>query len=143
MSEKVVSAEKVISVDRQKIFDALADPRQHAQFDGSGTVQEAKTKAPERLELGSKFGMSMKWGVPYPITNTVVEFEEGERIAWRHFGRHIWRYELEDVEGGTKVTESFDWSKALMGFGYPLCKIPQHNLGSIKKTLDRLAEYVG
>ena len=47
----------------------------------------------------------------------VVEFEEGRRIAWQtrgpgHIGKHvagrIWRYELEPVEGGTLVRESWD-----------------------------------
>ena len=31
---------------------------------------------------GSTFGMSMKVGIPYSMTNTVVEFEENRRIAW-------------------------------------------------------------
>jgi hypothetical protein len=52
----------------------------------------------------------MKVGTSYKITNTVVEFEEGERIAWRHFHGHRWRYEFADVDGGTEVTETFDWS---------------------------------
>jgi hypothetical protein len=68
---------------------------------------------PEPLRLGTKFGMNMKIGVPYLITNTVVEYEQDRLIAWRHWGRHRWRYELEPVEGGTEVTESFDWSTAL------------------------------
>jgi hypothetical protein len=33
-------------------------------------------------------------GASYKITNTVVEFEEGERIAWRHLSGHRWRYEF-------------------------------------------------
>ena len=55
--------------------------------------------------------MSMKIGVPYSISNTVVEFEEGSVIAWQHFGRHIWRYRLEPVPGGTTVTEEFDYRR--------------------------------
>jgi hypothetical protein len=39
----------------------------------------------------------------------VVEFEENKLIAWRHLGRWIWRYELEQTsKGKTRVTESFD-----------------------------------
>ena len=41
--------------------------------------------------------MKMKIGAPYKILNEVVEFEEGRRIAWRHFAGHIWRYILEPV----------------------------------------------
>ena len=51
-------------------------------------------------------------GVPYLTKNTVVEYDEDRLIAWRHLGKHRWRYELEPVEGGTKVTETFDWSTA-------------------------------
>jgi hypothetical protein len=39
----------------------------------------------------------------------VVEFDEGRRIAWRHIGRHTWRYELEPIDATTTVvTETFD-----------------------------------
>lgn len=84
----------------------------HPVLDGSGTVKGARDGNPSRLALGAKFGMDMQIAVPYRITNTVVEFDEGKRIAWRHAGRHVWRYELEPAEGGTKVTETFDWSRA-------------------------------
>ena len=73
---------------------------------------------PDRLELGSKFGMSMKVGVPYSMVSTVIEFDEPRRIAWQtrfplgpltHLnGGRIWRYDLEPVEGGTLVTETWD-----------------------------------
>ena len=69
-----------------------------------------------RLTLGATFGMKMKLGVPYPIENTVVEFEENRLIAWRHMGGHRWRYELEPVDDGTKVTETFDWSTSKAPF---------------------------
>ena len=70
-----------------------------------------------RLALGSTFGMSMKMGIPYSMASTVMEFEEDRRIAWqtrgpgsigRHFGGRIWRYELDPVDGGTRVRETWD-----------------------------------
>jgi hypothetical protein len=67
-----------------------------------------------------------------------VEFEENRRIAWRHAGRHIWRYELEPVDGGTKVTESFVWSTALAPRVLELVGAPKANTRSIEKTLERL-----
>lgn len=55
--------------------------------------------------------MSMRlFCVPYRVTNRVVEFEPNRLIAWRHFEPQHWRYELEPVAGGTRVTESFDYS---------------------------------
>ena len=91
-SKKIARVSAVISASQQEIFALLADPAQHATIDGSGSVKSSRDEHPNRLELGTKFGMEMKVGVPYKITNEVVEFIEGERIAWRHFGGHIWRY---------------------------------------------------
>ena len=112
---KSVSVERVISAPPEKIFDVLADPSEHPVIDGSGTVKSTRGQEPARLELGSKFGMSMRIGIPYAITNTVVEFDENRLIAWRHFGGHRWRYELEPVEVGTRVRETYDWSTAILG----------------------------
>src|SRR5712692_2017963 len=112
---QAVSVERVISAPPEKIFDVLADPSQHPVIDGSGTVKHTRGDQPARLSLDAKFGMSMRLGVPYAITNTVVEFEEGRRIAWRHFGGHRWRYELEPVDTGTRVRETYDWSTAILG----------------------------
>jgi uncharacterized protein YndB with AHSA1/START domain len=115
----VETVERVIAAPPEKIFDLLADPRRHHDIDGSGSVCEAKD-CPERLTLGAKFGMSMKQGIRYSTVNEVVEFEEGRRIAWEprspgkvgnlFGGGRIWRYELEPVDGGTRVRESWDIS---------------------------------
>ena len=86
--------------------------------------------------------MSMKIGVPYSISNTVVEFEEGRLIAWRHFGRHIWRYRLEPVAGGTTVTEEFDYRKALSPQVLELLQYPTRHRADMEKTLERLAGVV-
>ncbi|MEY4025518.1 MAG: hypothetical protein RL438_1031 [Actinomycetota bacterium] len=107
---RIVSVERLIRVAPGLIFEILADPRQHSKIDGSGSVKAAQISAPSRLSLGAKFAMNMKIGIPYKMTNTVVEFEENRRIAWQHFGGHIWRYTLEPVDGGTKVTEQFDYN---------------------------------
>lgn len=109
---EIVSVDQIVHASPEEIFDLLADPRQHPVFDGSGTVRKTQGVTPQRLSLGAKFGMDMKMGIPYKITNEVIEFDEGKQIAWRHFGGHVWRYILEPVEGGTKVTEQFDYAKS-------------------------------
>lgn len=135
-----VSRTRFVPAPPQEIFDLLADPHQHALIDGSGTVQSAMS-GPDRLSLGATFGMSMKMGVPYRIKNTVEEFEEGRRIAWRHAGRHRWRYELEAVDGGTQVTETFDTSTVPAPIR-PITKVlGRKNGDSIDATLDRLAAH--
>lgn len=140
--QRVVSASRVIPASPEAIFDILADPNRHHVIDGSGTVQGARAGNPTRLRLGSKFGMDMKVGVPYRITNEVVEFEEGRRIAWRHFGHHIWRYELEPVEGGTRVTESFDWATSRFPPYYEWMGYPAKHEVNMAKTLERLEQHL-
>ena len=137
---RIVSRSTIVPAPAQMIFDLLADPRRHSEIDGSGSVQSAQINAPERLSLNATFGMQMKIGLPYKITNTVVEFEEGKTIAWRHFGGHIWRYILEPVDGGTKVTEQFDWNKSKSPLVLKLRKSPQDNAKSIEKTLENLVK---
>ncbi len=138
--KKIETATKVVTATPQQIFDLLADPKRHADIDGSGSVKAAQTNAPARLSLGAKFGMDMKIGAPYKITNEVVEFEEGKRIAWRHFGGHVWRYVLEPTEGGTLVTEQFDWNGSKSQLMLRALKYPAKNKRSMVATLDRLAK---
>jgi len=120
MANDVETVERVIPAPPDKIFELLADPRRHPDIDGSGSVRRAK-EGPERLTLGSKFGMAMKLGVPYSMESEVIEFDENRRIAWqtrpptplgkRVAGGRIWRYELEPTDGGTRVRESWDISQ--------------------------------
>lgn len=136
--ERKVSVSRTIAAPAADIFDVLADPSRHVEIDGSGTVRGAKAAVPERLALGSKFGMSMKLGVPYDIRNTVVEFEENRLIAWAHFGKHRWRYELEPVDDGTLVTETFDWSTSMAPFAIELAGYPKRHPAAMRETLARL-----
>ena len=139
--DKVVRGIRFVPAEPQAIFDLLADPAQHPQIDGSGSVRSSVTDAPERLALGSKFSMSMKLGMPYKITNEVVEFDEPLLIAWQHMGKHIWRYRLRPVEGGTEVTEEFDFRPARSATVLKLSGAPKRNAKSIEATLDRLAAH--
>ena len=111
-NEKVKSARIVINAPAEQIFALLANPRRHKEIDGSSTIQE-NLSGPDKLVLGSKFGMQMHLGIDYRISNTVVEYEENKLIAWRHIGRWIWRYELVNIgPQSTQVTETFDASRA-------------------------------
>ena len=111
-NEKIKSARIVINAPADKIFTILANPHRHKEIDGSATIQE-NISGPDKLILGSKFGMKMHLGIDYRIRNTVVEYKENELIAWRHLGRWIWRYELVNIGPlQTQVTETFDASRA-------------------------------
>lgn len=141
MSDDVISRSRVVPAPPEAIFDLLADPRKHQVVDGSAMVQGV-LEAPDRLSKGATFGMRMQKGpVKYKIKNTVEEFEENRLIAWRHFGKHRWRYELEPVEGGTKVTESFDTTTVPAPMR-PVTKLMGRSNGTnIERTLDRLVQH--
>lgn len=131
-----VSASRVIEASPAVIFDLLADPRQHPRFDGSGTVVKVR-HAPERLSLGATFSMDMKTGFGYFTRNKVVAFETNRCVAWHHFAQFVWRYDLEEVPAGTKVTESFNydkpWAFTIMMLGYP-----EKNRQAMEATLERI-----
>ena len=139
MSTRSISDSIVVAAEPAEVFDLLANPRRHPELDGSGTVQGA-VRGPNRLYKGATFGMRMRIGVPYFIKNTVVEFEENRRIAWRHFMHHIWRYELEPVPGGTRVTETFDWTPSRAPKVVELLRFPKANQRGITKTLEQLRD---
>jgi uncharacterized protein YndB with AHSA1/START domain len=114
----VLTMTRMIPATPEVIFDVLTDATKHSRIDGSGMLQGKTPEAPQRLSLGTTFGMSMKmFRFPYATVNRVVEFETNRRIAWqtgptgamgRFVAGRIWRYELEPVEGGTVVRESWD-----------------------------------
>ena len=138
---KIIQSSRLVTATPQQIFDLLADPRQHSLIDGSGSVQQARVNAPERLSLGAKFGVDMKIGLPYRITNEVVDFDEPRCIGWRHFGGHVWRYVLEAVDGGTMVTEQFDWTHSKSPRVLKAMGAFDKNRRSIEATLERLAAH--
>ena len=139
-TEKVVRRSIVVPAPPGEIFEILADPSRHSEIDGSGSVKGARTDAPQRLSLGAQFGMDMRIVLPYRMTNTVTEFEENRRIAWRHLGGHEWRYLLEPVDGGTKVTEEFDWTHNRAPLMLKLMNAKVRNAESIEKTLQNLKD---
>jgi uncharacterized protein YndB with AHSA1/START domain len=150
MQGDVVTVEKSIKASPEAIFSLLADASEHPKIDGSGTVRQAKPGAPQRLSLGSEFGMSMKLGIGYTMINTVIEFEDNRRIAWqtrppgmlsRFTAGRIWRYVLTPSDDGTTlVTESWDISKDHQRMFLKLGGMPQKTRDSMAKTLDRIEE---
>ena len=142
MAKHMVARSVVVDAPAEMIFELVASPSRHAAFDGSETVQKS-VFGPERLELGSEFGMDMKMlGAPYRTTNRVVEFEENRLIAWKHFGSHRWRYEFAELtDGRTVVTETFDYSGGQAAF-YILTGAPARNARGIEQTLVRLKRAV-
>jgi uncharacterized protein YndB with AHSA1/START domain len=148
-----VTVERTIKAEPSAIFELLADPSKHCQIDGSGSVRDAK-EGSTRLSMGAKFGMSMKLGMPYSMSNEVIEFDEPKRIAWQTHppssvgaklsGGRIWRYELEPTDGGTIVRETWDVSqekqpiKALLRLG----RTRDHTRKAMDATLAKIEQIV-
>ena len=151
MTEQV-TVQRLIPAPAEAIFDLLADPGRHHEIDGSGTIVGARSAGERRLALGDSFGMDMDWGVNYATKNVVVEFEENRRIAWQTLapkplsyvltGR-IWRYELEPVEGGTIVRETWDTRQEALPSRYvvraTLTDLTRRNM---EKTRQRIEDVV-
>ena len=83
--------------------------------------------------------------------STVIEFEENRLIAWqttgptaigKHVGGRIWRYELEPVDGGTKVSESWDIRHESV-FTKPVVRMSGGKTGeNMAATLERIEQVV-
>jgi hypothetical protein len=149
LGDKVVSVERVIQAPAADLFAIVADASRHPDIDGSGSVKKLKQGEPQHLSLGTTFGMSMKLGVPYSMSNKVVEYEPDKRIAWqttlsgplgRFIGGRIWRYEFEGADGGTLVRETWDVSQDKQRFMLQSGPVGKQTATAMTKTLDRLAE---
>ncbi len=140
---KRVWASRRIEATADKIFEVLTDASLHPVIDGSDSVKGARGDRDHRLTMGSRFGMNMRLGIPYMITNEVVEFEPNRLIAWRHVGRHRWRFELQPTDdGATRVTETFDWSTSLWPKALELLGYPAKHEVNIERTLEQLDAFL-
>lgn len=112
---RVVSASREVAAPPERIFALIADPAEQPRWDGNDNLDHA---APgQRVHaVGEVFTMTNSRGSVRE--NHVVEFVEGRCIAWRPAepGQrppgHLWRWELEPVDGGrTLVTHTYDWTE--------------------------------
>jgi uncharacterized protein YndB with AHSA1/START domain len=151
MPRLVETVERVIPAPPERIWALVADPRRHQDINGNDTVRDA-FDVPERMSLGSTFGMNMDFGGAYTMVSTVIEYDEGRRIAWQSrpsaggarwrqlFGGRIWRYELEPVDGGTRVRESWDLTQeGKLGTRNVVWAYRRKTKQNMERTLDRIA----
>lgn len=142
---KRVARRVLVKAPAAEIFAIVADPHRHPELDGSGTVRDVPIKGPHHLATGDKFSVGMKqYGVPYKITSTATEVQDGKVVEWQHPLGHRWRWDfVETTPGTTEVTETFDYSTAkvplmITAFGYD-----KKNGDGITTTLERLAGRFG
>ena len=79
---KLIEASRRIEAPADRIFEILADPHRHVDFDGSGMLRGAVVDRPIS-KVGDTFIMKMhRLGDDYLMLNYVVEFEPAQRISW-------------------------------------------------------------
>ena len=75
----------VVNAPAAEVFAIVIDPHRHPELDGSGTVRDIPIKGPHRLAVGDTFTVGMKqYGLPYKITSTVTDVEDGRVVEWQH-----------------------------------------------------------
>ncbi len=116
-----IEVARAIAAQPDAIFDVLRDPAGHVAIDASGMLMSA-TGSPASA-VGDSFVVHMDRDAlrdnplgEYDVTVTFVAYEPNREIAWgvgrkpgEQFG-HVYGYRLETVEGGTLVTQYYDWS---------------------------------
>ena len=149
-----ISATAVVAAAPEAVFAVLTDPAMHAAVDGTGRVCEPLDH--ERLsEVGQVFRMAMFHEQhpdgSYEMGNRVQVFDPPYAIAWEpghypgdgslRFSGWSWRYDLERLADGTRVTLTYDWSAVDQAtrdrIGFPPFP-PQH----LDDSLAHLAELV-
>ena len=125
---KPIEVSRRIEAPAAPIFEVLANPQRHMDFDGSGMLRGAVLDRPIS-EVGDTFTMKMhRLGDDYLMLNYVVEFEPDRRIFWEPApgdpsrtegddpskvgipAGYRWGYILvPDGDGATVVTEVFDF----------------------------------
>lgn len=114
-SARIVTASRTIAAPAAQIFELLADPETQLRVDGNNNL--AKVTSGERVRaVGDVFVIELTSGESRE--NHVVEFEEGELIAWlpapvgEQPRGHLWRWELEALDDDiTRVTHTYDWTR--------------------------------
>jgi uncharacterized protein YndB with AHSA1/START domain len=124
---KPVEVSRRIAAPAALIFEVLANPQRHPDFDGSDMLRGADVNR-TISGVGDTFIMKMhRLGRDYAMVNHVVEFEPDRRICWEPAPGDVataggepsrvgvpvgyrWGYILDpDGEDATVVTEVFDY----------------------------------
>ena len=126
-----VAVSRRICAPAHDIFQVIANPARHPEFDGSESLRGAGSTAVISA-VGDVFVMKMHFAHlgDYEMNNHVVEYEQDRRIGWEpEAGRghpdaapdsseparwgHRWSYQLTpDGPDATVVTEIYDCSRA-------------------------------
>jgi uncharacterized protein YndB with AHSA1/START domain len=117
-----IEVERYIPAEPSAIFAVLRDPQGHVDIDASGMLMDA-TGEPVNA-VGDRFVVHMDREAlndfplgKYDVTVVIRTYEPDREISWTIDGviqppiGHVYGYRLEPVDGGTRVTSSYDWSE--------------------------------
>jgi hypothetical protein len=115
-----IEVARAIAEAPSAIFAVLRDPQGHVAIDASGMLMSASGSPASAV--GDSFVVHMDRDALrdfplglYDVTVTFVTYEPDREIAWaigageRRLG-HVYGYRLDPIEGGTIVTQYYDWS---------------------------------
>lgn len=157
-TSRKLQASQVIDAPAAEIFKVLADPRRHAEIDGAGMIRGPVGEAEPVMMVGEAFTMDMHADDlgDYRMVNKVTAFLPPGRIGWEpsldpgcelagkvgdmQVGGHTYTYDLREVDGGTEVTQTYEW----MSVKDPefLKLFPRVSQEQMESTLRNLADAV-
>jgi hypothetical protein len=120
MNAERIEVSRQIAAPADKIFELLRSPAGHVAIDSSGMLQSF-TGEPAKA-VGDEFVIHMDReslnDFPelgrYDVTVLITTYDQDREIAWTPTGRlnlnHVYGYRLEPNDGGTLVTQYYDWS---------------------------------
>ncbi|MGD9530393.1 SRPBCC family protein [Pseudonocardia sp.] len=158
-TSRKIQVSKVIGAPAEDIFAVLADPNRHTEVDGNGMVQGPEGDSPPLGGIGQVFVMRMhrpELG-DYRMVNSVTAFVPGARIGWAptldpdceaaaklgdmEATGHTYTFDLRPVDGGTEVTETYEWM-AVKDERFAVL-LPLVSAEQLESGLDKLAAAVG
>lgn len=146
----VVSYSITVRAPADELYAVLANPHRHHEIDGSQTVL-SQARGPRELTEDSQFSVHIrKFGMPYRLRLRVTQARRPSSaspgvVEWQQPTGHRWRWEFEQHDDATLVTESYDATHqwGVVRTGLRLAKVPEGNAASIRGSLRQMVEKFG
>jgi hypothetical protein len=122
MSGERIEVDRIIPADPAAIFEILRSPQGHVSIDSTGMLMWAEGDS--ATQAGDSFVVHMDRDALrdfpldlYDVTVSFTRFDPDQAIEWTILTDfldpplgHVYGYQLEPVDGATKVTSYYDWS---------------------------------
>ena len=153
MSSERIEVDRMIPADPAAIFEVLRSPQGHVSIDSTGMLMWAEGEPAS--QPGDSFLVHMDRDALrdfpldlYDVTVSFTRLDQDRAIEWTILTDfldpplgHVYGYELEPVNGATKVTSYYDWS-ALADPYRERITFPIISEGALRATLGILARTV-